>query len=56
MYQIVDNKGVIYSCDDEAEAIAAFDDIVKNGLNSEYVDADGWKGDLRLVHVLRRHR
>lgn len=50
-YQIIDDKGVIYGCDDLDEIQAVWDDIV-NDNESEYIDPDGWEGDLKLVQVL----
>ena len=55
MFEIIDNKGVIYACSDYDTALTAFNDIVEKGLESEYCTL-GWEGDIKLVEVLQIFR
>lgn len=53
MYEIIDNKGVIYSGENLAEMENVYNAMINK--DDEYID-DDWQGDLKLVHVLRVER
>ena len=55
MYEIIDEKGVIYSSNNEEEIYGFWEEMVgDNPENGE--DAIGWTGDLKLVNILEIFR
>ena len=71
MYEIIDNDGVIHSSNDYNSIVTAFDCMrmdVHTLINNEYAKTRKeatklqekwyvpWKGDLKLIKVLRREK
>ena len=53
-WEIIDDKGVVYSGGSEEEMRSIFGAIVDG--NESWIPENGWKGDLKLIQVHAIHR